>query len=280
MEREHNADTLKKALNGDINAFQSLFTDFQNPLRAYLYRLLTDRNDALDIAQDTFVRAFDKISTFKGQCSLKTWVFQIATNLAYNHLKKFKRWTIDAQDKSKALAIGSSDIQRTFRMVHQTSAYGCYEIREHIDFCFTCISKTLTIDRQVALILKDIYDFSVKEICIILSRTEGVVKHLLIDSRKTMTAIFESRCALVNKKGICHQCSELNGAFNPKQNQQEALIKLDLIRNAEGNNHEELYELRAQLVRGIDPLRNPGADLQDVIMKCTRLAIGEIEELN
>ncbi len=275
-----NDKTLKEALNGDINAFQKLFSEFQNQLKSYLYRLLTDRNDAEDLAHDTFVKAFDKISTFKGSSSLKTWVFTIATHLAYDHLKKYKRWTPDAQDQSKALALSNKDVYDAINFVSYTSGEGAYDMKEHIDFCFTCISKTLPIENQVALILKDIYDFSVQDICLILEKTEGVVKHLLLDARKTMTEIFDHRCALVNKKGVCNQCSELNGVHNPKQNQQEELMKLELVKASKKFNREELFELRTQLIKVIDPLRGKGADLQDIIMKCTRKAIGEIESLN
>ncbi|HNO12100.1 MAG TPA: sigma factor, partial [bacterium] len=46
---------LKQAVNGDIQAFQKLFLEFQDTLRSYLYRLVTDRHDVEDISQDTFV---------------------------------------------------------------------------------------------------------------------------------------------------------------------------------------------------------------------------------
>lgn len=275
-----NEQTLKLALNGDINAFQKLFAEFQNQLKSYLYRLLTDRNDAEDLTHDTFVKAFDKISTFKGTSSLKTWVFTIATHLAYDFLKDKKRWLPDAQDKSKSLALSNRNVYDAINLVSFASGEGAYEMKEHIDFCFTCISKTLPIENQVALILKDIYDFSVKDICLILEKTEGVVKHLLIDARKTMTDIFDHRCALINKNGACNQCSELNGVHNPKQNQQAELMKLELVKASKKFNRVELFELRTQLVKVIDPIRGKGADLQDIIMKCTRQAIGEITNLN
>jgi RNA polymerase sigma-70 factor (ECF subfamily) len=270
-----NEEILKSALKGDINAFQTLFAEFQNQLKSYLYRLLTDRNDVDDLAHDTFIRAFDKLSTFKQDSSLKTWVFAIATHLAYDHLKKLKRWPADAQDQGANLAINTMEIAQTFRNVHQTSHTGAYEIIEHIDFCFTCISKTLPIENQVALILKDIYDFPIKEICLILDQTEGVVKHLLNDARSTMTGIYEHRCALINKNGVCDQCSQLNGIFNPKQDQQEQRMKLEMTKGSEKYNREELYALRAQLVKAIDPLHSTGTDLQDIILRCTRTAIGE-----
>ena len=51
---------LKNALIGDINAFQDLFSEFQNALKSYLYRLLANRNDAEDLLHDTFIKAYDK----------------------------------------------------------------------------------------------------------------------------------------------------------------------------------------------------------------------------
>src|SRR5690348_9056989 len=109
MERE---DVLTAATSGDINAFQTLFAEFQSQLKSYLYRLVADRNDVDDLTHDTFIRAFSKISTFNRDSSLKTWVFTIATNLAYNHLKKLKRWQPDAQDRGADLAIGSDEVRR------------------------------------------------------------------------------------------------------------------------------------------------------------------------
>jgi len=272
MERD---ETLRNALTGDINSFQTLFAGFQNQLKSYLYRLIVDRNDVDDLMHDTFIKAFDKISAFNKDSSLKMWVFKIATNLAYDHLRKLKRWPADAQDQGATLAIGTAEIAQSFRIVHQTSSAGAYEMKEHIDFCFTCISKTLPIENQVALILKDIYDFQVKEICLIMENTEGVVKHLLNFSRDTMTTVFDNRCALVNKNGVCDQCSQLNGIFNPKQDQQEERMKLELVKASKKFNRAELFTLRTKLVKAIDPLHSSGTDLQDIIMKCTRTAIGE-----
>jgi RNA polymerase sigma-70 factor, ECF subfamily len=273
MEKE---EILKNALAGDINSFQILFAGFQNQLKSYLYRLLADRNDVDDLMHDTFIRAFDKISTFNQDSSLKTWIFKIATNLAYDHLRKLERWPANAQDQGAILAIGSEGIQRSFRTVHQTSNAGAYEMKEHIDFCFTCISKTLPIENQVVLILKDIYNFQTSEICLILDKTEGVVKHLLNFSRETLTNVFDKRCALINKNGVCDQCSQLNGIFNPKQDQQEQRMKLELVKASTKFNREELFALRTKLVEAIDPLNSSGADLQDIIMRCTRTAIGEV----
>lgn len=273
MEIQNEQKTLKNALSGDINAFQTLFASFQNQLKSYLYRLLANRNDAEDLTHDTFIKAFEKLSSFKGEASLKTWVFQIATNLSYNYLQKQKRWTPDVSEQAKSLVLENSKLRNQIIKVYETSADAKYDIKEHIDTCFTCISKNLPIENQISLILKDVYDFSITEISLILERTEGIIKYLLQDGRKTMTDIFDNRCALVNKNGVCHQCSELNGWFNPKENQQQALMKLDLVKESKKYNREELYHMRTKLVKAIDPLRSEGSDLQEVLLKCNNIAM-------
>ncbi len=92
MERE---DIPESAKSGDINAFQTLFAEFQNQLKSYLYGLLPDCNDVDDLMHDTFIKVLTKISNFNQDSSLKTWVFKIATNLAYDHLRKLRRWQAD-----------------------------------------------------------------------------------------------------------------------------------------------------------------------------------------
>lgn len=110
---------------------------------------------------------------------------------------------------------------------------------------------------------------------LILEKTESVIKHLLKDARNTMTHIFEHRCALINRKGVCHQCSHINEIFNPKQNQQEEFLKQELVKASKKYSKEELFALRTSLVKSIDPLHAAGSDFHEEIMKCFRTAIGE-----
>lgn len=266
-----------KAQNGDIKAFHQVFSAFQGQLKSYLYRLITDRNDVEDIVQETFVKAFDKISTYKEKSSLKTWVFSIATNLTRDLIRKQKRWPQDALDQACEAYKVSPDTQEKYTMVAQHTPYNTFVIRQHIDFCFTCISKTLPIEQQLALILKDVYEFKIKEIGQILNRSAGVVKHLLHDARKSMVKIFDNRCALVNKNGTCHQCSELNGIFNPEQDAQQELLKIEMVEEGPKKDKAELFKLRTQLVKGIDPLNAEGANLHEFMMGNVRKLIGETE---
>lgn len=268
---------IQRAKEGDINAFQHLFSEFQDSLKSYLFRILADRSGAEDIAHDTFIKAYDKLNTFNGKASLKTWVFQIATNLAYNAIKRRSRWTSNVSEKAKELVTSDPKLAYKIERVHQTSAYGTYEIKEHIDTCFTCISKNLPIENQIALLLKDVYDFLLEEIMMILNKSEGQVKYLLQSARSSMTNVFDSRCALVNKKGICHQCSELNGWFNPKQNQQEEKMKIKMAKESTNLNKEALFQMRVEMVKAINPLKSDGNDLQEALLNCNRMAMGEIK---
>ncbi len=267
---------LEQAKQGDIKAFHELFTPMQRPLKSYLYRLTANRNDAEDLTHDTFVRAFDKIGSFKEKASLKTWVFTIATNLAMDMLRRRNRWPEDAQDQSRAVSQGKPEVVEMYLHLNQFSPHGSYEIREHIDFCFTCISKILPLEQQIALLLKDVYSFRVKEIVQIMDTSTGKMKHFLHDARKAMKDIFDDRCSLINKDGVCYQCSELNGLFNPKQAAQEALLKIEFVQAAEQKSRKDLFELRTQLVKSIDPLNAEGTDLHDFIMQRVRMVIGEV----
>ncbi len=89
-----------------------------------------------------------------------------------------------------------------------------------------------------------------------------MVKYHLYTSRSRMIEIFDKRCSLINKQGICHQCTELNGIFNPKQKAQEELLKIEMARQAETRSREELFRLRMKILKELDPFQSGGAELQ------------------
>ena len=136
---------LAQAQAGEIRAFHTLFAEFQPQLKSYLYRLIANRNDMEDIAQDVFIIAFENIKSFREEASLKTWVFTIATNRAKQHLKKQKRWVIDTFEQTRLMAYRETNLLDQINQTHQFSPQGVYDIKEHIDYCFTCVSKMLPI---------------------------------------------------------------------------------------------------------------------------------------
>src|SRR5882757_1896036 len=150
---------------------ENLITEFQKSsgqLKSYILRITASVADTEDIVQDTYIKATEKLDTFKGQSSLKTWLFAIASNLAKDNLRARKRWADNVTDIAKEAAHSNPNFFRESMFIRTTSPQGQFEIKEHIAFCFTCISKTLPLEQQISILLKEVYEFKVSEIAQIL----------------------------------------------------------------------------------------------------------------
>ena len=238
------------------------FEETRGQLQSYILRITASVEDTEDIVQDTYVKALEKLDSFRGDSTLKTWLFAIASNIAKNNVKVKKRWVENVTDICREAALTNKQFFQEAMQIRATSPQGNFEIKEHIAFCFTCVSKSLPLEQQICLLLKEVYAFKVQEIAQIISTTEAMVKYYLHTSRSKMVDIFEGRCALINKQGVCHQCTELNGIFNPQQNTQEELVKIEMVRAAENKDKEHLFDLRMKVMQEIDPFKSDAAELQ------------------
>lgn len=238
------------------------FEDCKGQLKSYLLRITTNADDAEDIVQETYLKAHANIEGFRGDSTLKTWLFAIGSNLARDLLKSKKRWPENVTDICKSAAMNNQAFFGEMMQIRSTSTQGNFEIKEHITFCFTCVTKSLPLEQHLVLLLKEVYGFKVKEIAGIINNTQAMVKYYLHVARSKMTEVFDHRCALINKEGVCHQCTELNGIFNPKQNAQEELAKIEMVKAAEDKTKAELFDLRTQIVQSIDPFESGAAELQ------------------
>lgn len=238
------------------------FMTFQGELKSFLLRMTASVQDAEDIAQETYIKARSRIDSFRGESSLKTWVFSIASNLARDLLRAKKRWPQNVTDICREEALSNREFFQEAMHIRQTSPQGNFEIKEHIAFCLTCVSKSLPLEQQLTLLLKEVYGFKVGEIAAILDQTDAMVKYYLHVGRSRMIEIFDQRCSLINKQGICHQCTELNGIFNPKQKAEEELVRIEMAREAENKDKEALFDLRLKILRELDPFESGAAELQ------------------
>lgn len=263
-----------------MTQFDDLVKQHKSSLQSFLYRLTASKQDAEDLCQETFIRAWQKKDGFKGDSSFRTWLFAIASNLAKDHFRTKNRWPADAQDKCKTLIGTTHELAQQLKDVHHNTEFGRYEIREHIDYCFTCIMKTLPLEQHIALMLADIYSFRVKEVTVIMQTTEGVVKHWLHNARTTMQKIFGHRCALINKEGICHQCSELNGFNNSRAETQRIVAEMELVKAAADPEKNNLFAIRSQLVKAIDPFYENGVSFHDFLLQQTTRAVDENTSTN
>ncbi|HBH05040.1 MAG TPA: RNA polymerase subunit sigma-24 [Flavobacteriales bacterium] len=263
-------------MTNTVAQVSSEFLELKDQLTTYLYRLSANHQDAEDIVQETYLKVIDKSSAFQGKSSYKTWVFAIATNLAKDHQRVKNRWSLDVQDQCKAAAQSNpSNVDRIVgAFSNQTEQK--FELEEHINYCFTCVAKNLDIEQQIAIILKEFYQFSRKEIGQILDRTEGVIKHLLYEGRKELQTTYNQRCSLINKKGVCYQCAELNDYLQPEA---DAEIKISRMGMSPHQSDEQNLNRRFELINQLNPLNSPGAELEDTILQILREAIGEASKV-
>lgn len=246
----------------DAKAFTSEFEKVKPQLKSYILRMTASIQDTEDIIQDTWIKASSNLTSFKGESSLKTWIFSIASNLAIDNLRRKKRWPENVTDICKEAAKSDmSHFQEAMKII-ETSEYAKFEIKEHIAFCFLCIAKSLPLEQHLCLLLKEIHDFKVKELAQILQTTEALIKYHLYSARQKMIEVFDGRCALINKEGMCHQCSEINGIFNPKQDLQEELVKIKMAKEAGKADKERLLDLRMEVLKEINPYTSGAHELQ------------------
>lgn len=82
---------IQRAQKGNQDAFAGLVDEHQRYVYNLAFRLLKDENEALDLTQETFVRAWTALPNFRGQSQFRTWLYRITTNLCYNRLPNLRR---------------------------------------------------------------------------------------------------------------------------------------------------------------------------------------------
>jgi RNA polymerase sigma-70 factor, ECF subfamily len=82
------AALVERYLAGDMSAFDELMIRYERQIYRVCYRFVDNREDAMDLAQEVFIKAFEHLATFRRESSLKTWLYRIATNHCINHVKK------------------------------------------------------------------------------------------------------------------------------------------------------------------------------------------------
>jgi RNA polymerase sigma-70 factor, ECF subfamily len=181
--------TLAVALReGSEQAYEALLLRFQHPVYNLALRLLNDPSDAADVVQEVFLKVFRSISHFRGQSSLKTWIFRITINEAHNQRRWFFRHRHrevgieDPQENSRSQRLPSPD-QSPFDYVFD------HERRALIEAALGRINPTF----RDAVILRDITDLSYEEIAEVLQISLGTVKSRILRGREALRQELQRR---------------------------------------------------------------------------------------
>ncbi len=237
------------AQEGDNAAFGELVEPWRGALFGYVYRMVTHPQDAEDLTQEAVTRAFRSLSGFQGNSRFKTWLFGIATHVCLDHLRRKKRWRVEAQLEGEKRADADPDTLEQLGGLMSRPDF-VFEIREHVAFCLSCVGRTLEPEEQAALMLREVLGFTSREAAEILDVTESVFRHRLSYARSRMCAAYEGLCQLINKTGVCYQCKGLR-EHAPRQNQGEDLTAITLAPGLELT-PDNLLDARIRIAREAD----------------------------
>src|SRR5213078_2293746 len=90
-QRREDDELVRRLRAGEEAAYEALLTRFQQPVYNLALRLLSDPSDAADVVQEVFLKVFRNVGHFRGQSSLKTWIYRITVNEAHNQRRWFFR---------------------------------------------------------------------------------------------------------------------------------------------------------------------------------------------
>ncbi len=167
---------------GEEDAYETLIQRYQTSVYNLVYRLLDDPEDAPDVLQEVFLKVFRKISAFRAQASLKTWIYRIAVNEALNHRRSFLRH----RRQEIALGGGEEGVDLADNLAdHGPSPFerACdAETQRLIEAALAEINP----DFRTVVVLRDLEELSYEEIAEVLQVNLGTVKSRILRGREAL----------------------------------------------------------------------------------------------
>jgi RNA polymerase sigma-70 factor (ECF subfamily) len=168
---------------GSESAYELLIARFQQPVYALALRLLNDQSDACDVVQEVFLKVFRNVGSFRGQSSLKTWIYRITVNEAHNARRWFfrhRRREVELDDEPPET--------RSLKEVIADSGRSPFDVvfdREQQSMVEAALEKINPIFRE-AVVLRDLADLSYEDIAEVLNVSLGTVKSRILRGREAL----------------------------------------------------------------------------------------------
>lgn len=181
-------------------------------LAGYLTRLVVREDVAEELVQQAAVRALEQQTLPEDAGELRTWFFRVATNLALDHLRKHGTWREGVLDDTRGRAEGDAGFVAESRLLAGSPEMKTIA-KDHLAVCFACTLRNLRHEESAALLLKEVYDFTVEEVARVMGASFGQAKAWIQSARAQLKAKYDTSCALVTQEGVCFQCVELDRFF-------------------------------------------------------------------
>jgi len=179
-------DLVKRCQAGDTRAFNDLVTKYRGKAYAMIYNMVRNEQDAWDLAQDGFLKAWKSIPNFRGQSAFYTWLYRIMTNVTIDWLRK-KRiqggTEFDEELELKNIEPGSATMPRAETLPSDKMAHD--EIRKRIDAALEKLSP----EHRAVIVMKEMDDLQYNEIADALGCSLGTVMSRLFYARKKLQVL-------------------------------------------------------------------------------------------
>ena len=183
---------ITKVINGDTNAFAYLVDTYKNLVYSLAYKMTKNREEAEEVSQDTFIKAYKNLKNFKGDSKFSTWLYKITYHACLDNIKKNKK----NQNTFEINEITFNQIKSVDDILQGI------ERKERAIIMDACLLKLLEDERS--LIWMFYYDeLSLKEIMEVTQLSEANIKVKLHRARKKLLAIVEENVSteIINHYG-------------------------------------------------------------------------------
>ncbi|MFC3924881.1 RNA polymerase sigma factor [Clostridium punense] len=165
---------IEKVLAGECQAFEILIKKHQGVIYNYLYKITLSKEDAEDITQEVFIKAYNKLYTFERKANFSTWLFKIAVNTLNDNFKKKKVFELEKEEAMMSIKCSERDIPEEALSLKEKKL----EVLKLLE--------GLTLEQKNAIILKYVRGFSYKEIGKVLGVSEESAKMKVYRARKKL----------------------------------------------------------------------------------------------
>ena len=207
-ERADEAQLVQQAQRGDVDAFTELFNRWNQPLLRYLYHTLGDGQEAEDLAQDAFLRAYQRLEQLGPPWDFKSWLYRIGTNLAMDHLERKRRYiSVDSSDEAVEMEMPVDVQPPVERQVERL---------EQERQVWKSLGVLPTLYRQ-ALILRELNGLSYEEIQVALDCTLENARQLVHRARLRFRDEYGFALVIAGGAPRCHVLGDLLSAYHDGQ---------------------------------------------------------------